>query len=104
MHESNTRVIYLDETMFTFSTFRAKGWAHNRDKIRVIDSNLRVTTLAVIAAISEEHSLIDYVVHPKAIKTEVFVPFITKIYETIVGCAVPGQPESAQDEGFEAYV
>jgi hypothetical protein len=58
MRESNTQVVYLDETMFTFSTFRSKGWAHNRDRIRINDSNLRVTTLAVIAAISEEHGLI----------------------------------------------
>ena len=77
MHESNTQVVYLDETVFTFSTFRAKGWAHNRDRIRVDDSKLKVTTLAVIAAISEEQGLIDYLVHPKAIKTEVFVAFIS---------------------------
>jgi hypothetical protein len=76
MRESNIQVIYLDEKVFTFSTFRAKGWAHNRDRIRVNESNLKVTTLAVIAAISEEHGLIDYVVHPKAINTEVFVAFI----------------------------
>jgi hypothetical protein len=50
MHDSNTQVIYLDETVFTFSTFRAKGWAHNRERIRVNDSDLKVTTLAVIAA------------------------------------------------------
>ncbi len=59
-----------------FSTFRAKGWAYNKDRIRINDSNLRITTLAVIAAISEEHGLIEYVVHPKAINTEVFVAFI----------------------------
>ncbi len=76
MRELNTKVVYLDENMFTFSTFRAKGWAHNRYRIRVNDSKLRVTTLAVIAAISKEHGLIDYIVHPKAINTEVFVAFI----------------------------
>jgi hypothetical protein len=32
----------------------------------------------VIAAFSEEHGLIDYVVHPKAINLEVFVAFINK--------------------------
>ncbi len=85
MHESNTKAIYLDETMFTFSTFRAKGWAHNKDRIRINDSNLRVTTLAVIAAISEEHGLIDYVVHPKAINIEVFVAFISQIAEKLEG-------------------
>ena len=85
MSESNTQVIYFDETVFTFSTFRSKGWAHNRDRIRVDDSKLKVTTLAVIAAISEEHGLIDYVVHPKAINTEVFVAFITQIAEKLGG-------------------
>ena len=76
MHVSNTQVIYLDETVFRFSTFRSKGCAHNRERIRINDSELKVITLAVIAAISEEHGLIDYIVHPKAINTEVFVAFI----------------------------
>jgi hypothetical protein len=67
--------------MFTFSTFRS----NNRDRIRINDSNLRVTTLAVIAAISEEHGLIDYVVHPKAINSEVFVAFINQIAEKLGG-------------------
>jgi hypothetical protein len=76
MRESRTQVEYLDETMFTFSIFRSKGRANNRDRIRIKDSNLRVTTLAVIATISEELGLIDYIVHPKAINLEVFVAFI----------------------------
>ena len=79
MHESNTQVIYLDETVFTFSTFRAKGWAHNRERIRVNDSDVKVTTLAVIPAISEEGGLIDYLVHPRAINTEVFLAFVNQI-------------------------
>ena len=83
MHASNTQVIYLDETMFTFSTFRSKGWAHNRERIRINDSEFKVTTLAVIAAISEEHGLIDYIVHPKAINTEVFVAFINQIADKL---------------------
>ena len=42
MKESNTKVVYIDETMFTFRTFRAKGWAHNREKIKINDSDLKV--------------------------------------------------------------
>jgi transposase len=71
--------------MFTFSTLRSKGWALNRDRIRINNSNLRVTTLAVIAEISEEHGLIDYIVHPKAINSEVFVAFINQIAEKLGG-------------------
>ena len=78
-------VIYLDETVFTFSTFRSKGWAHNREKIRINDSDFKVTTLAVIAAISEETGLINYYIHPKAINTKVFLAFISQISEKLGG-------------------
>ena len=72
MHESNTQVIYLDETVFKFSTFRSKGWAHNRERIRINDSDLKVTTLTVIAVISEETGLIYY---PKTPKPHFFQEF-----------------------------
>ena len=85
MHESNTRVIYQDETVFTFSTFRSKGWAHKRDRIKVNDSDLKVQTLALIAAISEDGGLIDFAIHPKAINTEVFVSFVKQMSEKIGG-------------------
>ena len=85
MRESNTRVIYLDETMFTFSTFRAKGWANKKDRIKINDSDLKVQTLALIAAISEDGGLIDYAIHPKAINTEVFVGFVRQLSEKLAG-------------------
>ena len=31
MCESNTQVVYLDEIMFTFSTFRSKGWGRTTE-------------------------------------------------------------------------
>jgi hypothetical protein len=39
----------------------------------------------VISAISEKHGLIDYVVHPKSINSEVFVAFINQIAEKLGG-------------------
>ncbi len=99
MRVSKTKVIYLDETKFTFGNFRAKGWEHDRDRIRIIDSNLRVTTLYVIAAISETHGLIDYVVHPKAINTELFLQSsIRSLRNSVVvtlHCSWTTQPECA---------
>ena len=85
MEESHTRVIYLDETVFTFSTFRSKGWAHRRERIKVDDSRVKVQTLALIAAISEDGGLIDYWVHPRAINTEVFVAFVQHLSEKLGG-------------------
>jgi hypothetical protein len=84
MRESNTQLVYLDEAMFTLSAFTSKVWSHNRDKIRIKNSNLRVTTLAVIAGISEEYVLIDYIVHPNAINSELFVAFTTRSLRNLV--------------------
>ena len=83
MEESHTRVVYLDETVFTFSTFPSKGWAHRRDRIKVINSDLKVQTLALIAAISEDGGLIDFAIHPRAINTEVFVAFVRQLLQKL---------------------
>jgi len=85
MEESQTRVVYLDETVFTFRTFRSKGWAHRRDRIKVNDSDLKVQTLALIAAISEDGGLIDFAIHPRAINTDVFVAFVRQLSEKLGG-------------------
>ena len=76
-------MVYLDETVFTFSTFRSKGWAHRRDRIKINDSDLKVHTLALIAAISEDGGLIDFAIHPRAINTEVFIAFVRQLSQKL---------------------
>ena len=83
--ESNTKVVYLDESMFTFRTFRAKGWAHKRDRVKVNDSDLKVQSLALIAAIADDGGLIDFEIHPIAINTETFVAFVRTLAEKLGG-------------------
>jgi hypothetical protein len=56
-----------------------------RDRIKVNDSDLKVQTLALIAAISEDSGLIDFAIHPRAINTEVFVAFVRQIAEKLAG-------------------
>jgi transposase len=44
-----------------------------------------VQTTAVIAAISEDGGLIDYLVHPRAINTEVFLAFVKQVAQKLDG-------------------
>ena len=67
---SNQKIIFLDETVFTFSTFRSKAWSHHRHRLQVVDSDLRIQTMAMISAISAENGLEGFLLHPKSIKTE----------------------------------
>jgi len=39
--------------------------------------------MAVIAAISEDDGLIDYLVHPRAINTEVFLAFVKQVAQKV---------------------
>ena len=41
--------------------------------------------MAVIAAISEDDGLIDYLVHPRAINTEVFLAFVKQVAQKLDG-------------------
>ncbi len=75
------KVIFLDETVFTFSTFRSKAWSAHHKRIKVVDSDLRIQTQAMISAISAERGLEGYYIHPRSIKTEHFVDFVKELAE-----------------------
>ena len=55
--------------MFTLSTFRAKSWSSNKNSLKINDKSLKIKTLALIAAISEDGGLVDFAIHSKAINT-----------------------------------
>lgn len=38
----NQKIVFLDETVFTFSTFRSKAWSSHHDRIKVVDSDLKI--------------------------------------------------------------
>jgi len=65
--------------MFTFRTFRTKGWAQKRERVKINDSDLKVQTLALVAAIGEDGGLIDFAIHPLAINTETFIAFVRQL-------------------------
>ena len=73
MEESQTQVIYLDETVLLFSIIRSKGWTCIQDRKKVDDSRLKVQVIALIVAMCKDGCLINYWVHSGTINAEVFV-------------------------------
>ena len=72
MKSEDLPLLFLDEAVFTFNTFKTKAWSKAYSNIVVRDFAIRVRTQAFIGAITLEDGLIDYVIHPKSIKTEEF--------------------------------
>lgn len=62
--------------MFTFNTFNTKAWASPYNSVKVMESNIRVKTQALISAISEDKGLESYHIVPKSIDSESFIKFL----------------------------
>ena len=67
------KIVYLDEAVFSFNTFKPKAWSSAYTTINVTESKMKIKTQALLAAISEDVGIEDYIIHPKSIKTEQFV-------------------------------
>jgi hypothetical protein len=81
--ECQSLVVYLDNTVCTLSTFRAKGWVNRRNRLKVNNSDLKVQTLALIAANSEYGGLIVFAIRPKGINTDGFVAIVRQLSEKV---------------------
>ena len=75
------KIVFLDEAVFTYNTLSKKAWSSAYTSIKVKDSNIRIKTQALIAAISEDVGLESYMIHPRSIKTEQFVAFLEQLSE-----------------------
>ena len=72
-------LVFLDEAIFSFNTFKAKAWAKSYKSIVIKDQAIKVKTQAFIAAVSLEKGMVDCAIHPKSIKTEEFKSFLQRM-------------------------
>ena len=63
-------MVHADEAVFTFSTLSNKTWSGSYDNIRVFDRKITIKTHAIVAGISEDKGLEEYLVSPRSIKSE----------------------------------
>ena len=78
-------LVFLDEAVFTFNTFKTKAWSKAYSNIVVRDFAIRVKTQAFIGAISLEDGMVEYAIHPRSIKTEEFQAFIKQLSDRFSG-------------------
>lgn len=83
--EMKLKIVFLDEAVFTFNTFKTKAWSNRRSSFRVMESAIKVKTNALLAAISAESGLEDYLIHPKSIKAEQFIMFLERLSKNFEG-------------------
>jgi hypothetical protein len=76
---NQVKFIQADEAVFTFSTFSNKTWSGSYDNIKVFDRKITIKTHAIVAGISEDKGLEEYLISPKSIKSQQYIEFLEKL-------------------------
>lgn len=81
MHElqQGSKIIFIDETVFTSSTRLNKTWSVKGENIRFPDKRHDFGAFALLAGISTDTGLEDFIISKGSIKTEQFVLFMQKL-------------------------
>ncbi|TNV71416.1 hypothetical protein FGO68_gene5467 [Halteria grandinella] len=83
--EQKLPIVLLDEAVFTFNTFKTKAWSLPYKCIQVNDFAIKVKTQAFIGGITLDDGLLEWVIHPKSIKTVEFQAFLHQLSERFKG-------------------
>ena len=67
--DADLPLVFLDEAIFSFNTFKAKAWSKPYKSITIKDHDIKVKTQALIPEITLDEGFVDYFIHPKSIKT-----------------------------------
>jgi hypothetical protein len=62
----DVKLVWLDEAMFTFNTFSKRAWSAKNQSIEVNDADIRIKTMALLGAISDNGGL-EALHHPSQI-------------------------------------
>jgi hypothetical protein len=74
------KVFYLDETVFSFSTFPTRTWYSKHNNVCIPEKTYRFKTQAVVAAVSHENGMEDFLCADGAIATKDFVFFLELLH------------------------
>jgi DDE superfamily endonuclease len=74
--EEGSRIVYLDEAVFTFNTFAQRTWYPRYHNLELPEKKYSHKAQALIAAVSVDRGVDHFRVHPRSVRTNEFVSFI----------------------------
>ena len=70
------RFVFLDELNFTKRSLQLREWAAKNSNLTVDQEEVYVGYRSCIVSMSADHGIGYYVIQPKAVKSDDFVPFL----------------------------
>ena len=79
INSSETKLIFLDEAVFTFNTFASRAWFAKGQTLQVPEKAYSIKTQALIMAISIQEGVEHYHVMPNSINNQAFQRFLEEL-------------------------
>lgn len=80
-----TRVVFLDEAVFSPATGPTRAWAHNNQVLTVDESAFNMKTQALIMAVSADRGVDHFRLYPRSVQTHHFLEFLEELALTNEG-------------------
>ena len=62
-----TKLVFLDEAIFSFNTVSTRAWYSTYSSVKIVDSNVRIKTQALLSAVSLDKGMEHFMIHPRSI-------------------------------------
>ena len=78
---NQVKIIFVDEAIFSPATRLTRSWSAKLSNTQTQDIRDQIKTHAVVAGISQEAGLEDYLVRVLSIETDSFIEFLKNLIE-----------------------
>ena len=79
MIKNQTRILFLDEEIFSFNTFQGKAWSPLKSNIKVTERQCAVKTHALLASINIDGSMDLFDIMPRSIRNDDFSNYLKQL-------------------------
>ena len=77
--EKGSKIIFVDEAIFSPATMFKRTWSLPNDNVKIIDMRDKVQTQAIIAGISIDKGLESYLITERSIKSAEYIKFMRQL-------------------------
>ena len=77
--ERKSKIIFVDEAIFSPATMLKRTWSLPNDNVKIVDMRDKVKTQAIIAGISMDKGLESYLIVERSIKSQEYIQFMRQL-------------------------
>ena len=83
--QKGTKLVFLDEAIFSFNTVSTRTWYSTYSSFKIVESNVRIKSQALLSAVSLEKGMEHFMTNPRSICAVQFIAFLEELSQLFGG-------------------